>query len=213
MRKILGILLVLSGVSLLVMIFYFKFGLNEEKLSWFSLILPALFIFQGLGYIKNKNNMASFKPEEQKIVMEDDIVFDPVKRDKLIAKLRNMTGELVVPFVEFFDGNISDLGSIGCNLYPDHPGINAFVSILNSLQSREDVDAVYVQVSEIEPDEESWPYSDKVLVFGTISNESLEQHTKQLEPTEIGEPGSFFNKIPSEISRLSSEPLKILWWD
>ena len=213
MRKILGILLILSGVCLLVMIFYFKFGLNEEKLSWFSLILSALFIFQGLSYTKDKNNMTSFKPKEPRNNDAVGITFEPEKRDRLIAKLKNMTGELVVPVFEFFDGNISDLGSIGCNLYPDHPGINTFSSILNSLQSREDVDAVFVQISEIEPDEESWPYSDKVLVFGAISNDSLEQHTKRLEPTEIGEPGGFFDQIPSEISALSSEPLKILWWD
>jgi hypothetical protein len=213
MRKILGVLLVLSGVCLLVMIFYFKFGLNDEKLSWFSLILPALFIFQGLSYTKDKKDMAAFKLKEQRNNDAAGITFEPDKRAKLIAKLKNMTGELVVPVVEFFDGNTSDLGSIGCNLYPDHPGINTFSSILSSLESREDVDAVFVQISEIEPDEESWPYSDKVLVFGTISNDSLEQDTKQLEPTEIGEPGGFFDKIPSEISALSSEPLRILWWD
>lgn len=212
MRKILGVLLVLTGGCLLVLIFYFRFGLNDEKLSWFSLILPALFIFQGLSYSKDKD-MAAYKLKEQRKNDAAGITFEPEKRTKLIAKLKNMTGELVVPVVEFFDGNISDLGSIGCNLYPDHPGINIFSSILSSLESREDVEAVFVQISEIEPDEESWPYSDKVLVFGTISIVSLEQHTKQLEPTEIREPSGFFDKIPSEISALSSEPIRILWWD
>lgn len=213
MRKILGILLVLSGIFLLTMIFYFKLELNEGEPPWFSLILPVLFIFQGGVYIKNENNIYSSATKEHRDFDGGDIAFDPAKRDKFISKLRNMAGEPVVPVAEFFDGNIDDLSSIGCNLYPNHPGINAFRSILYSLQSREDVDAVYVQISEIEPDEESWPYSDKVLVFGTISNELLEQHIEQLEPREVGEPGRFFNKVSNTISELSSEPLKILYWD
>src|ERR1700733_11748064 len=55
----------------------------------------------------------------------------------------------VVRAEQFFDGN-DDTGSIGCNL-SKHPGMAAFQEILTGLESRSDVQAVYAQITELDP--------------------------------------------------------------
>src|SRR3954453_1549975 len=67
----------------------------------------------------------------------------------------------IVPIDRFFDGN-DDPGSIGCNLI-EHPGINQFREVLVGLTQRADVEAVYAQIAELDPGEDSWPFTDTVL--------------------------------------------------
>jgi hypothetical protein len=215
MKKLIGIILILSAVALLGIIIYSKVIAEENDLTWFSLILPVLFIYQGLTYLKPPIQITNIVVNEANVAVNesDEPSFDPIKRNKIITKLKNMSGVPLLPINEFLDGNLNDLGSIGCNLYPTHPGINVFRSVFQSFLGRKDVSAIYAHISEIEPDEDSWPYTDRVYVFGTISSEELEQLSKQIKPTEIGEPGNFFSKIPKEIISLSSDPLRVLWWD
>ena len=87
----------------------------------------------------------------------------------------------VVRAERFFDGN-DDTGSIGCNL-SEHPGIAAFQEILTGLEDRSDVQAVYTQIRELDPGEDSWPFTDTVLVAGTISTGDLTAAVSSLEPT------------------------------
>src|SRR5437660_7362983 len=101
----------------------------------------------------------------------------------------DLYGQLV-PIEEFFDGN-DDKGSIGCNLYPDHPGVDAFQSVLTGLLRRPDVKAIYAQVSELDPGEESWPFTDTVLVVGSITAEDLRSSVSSLQPDEVGDSQQF----------------------
>jgi len=86
----------------------------------------------------------------------------------------------IVPIAEYFDGN-DDLGSIGCNLAP-HPGIARFREVLTGLLKRPDVQAVYAQISELDPGEESWPFADTVLVAGKITADNLRSVVNPLQP-------------------------------
>ena len=82
----------------------------------------------------------------------------------------------VIPVAEFFDGN-DDPGSIGCNLSL-HPGIDVFRKVLTGLLRRPDVAAVYSIISELDPGEDCWPFSDTVLVIGKISVEELRRNRR-----------------------------------
>src|SRR5688500_20181603 len=73
----------------------------------------------------------------------------------------------------FFDGN-DDLGSIGCNL-DEHPGVGAFHDVFAGLLCRPDVQAVYAQISELDPGDGCWPFTDTVLVVGAISADELRE--------------------------------------
>src|SRR5678815_6026954 len=96
---------------------------------------------------------------------------DATKRDRLIARLSNEPEPQIAEIETFFDGN-DDLGSIGCNLM-EHPGIDTFRDTLTGLLHRPDVQAVYVQISELDPGEDCWPFTDTILVVGAIPAEEL----------------------------------------
>lgn len=115
----------------------------------------------------------------------------------------------VVPISEFFDGN-DDLGSIGCNLEP-HPGLDRFREVLTGLLKRSDVQAVYAQISELDPGEGTWPFTDTVLVAGKISVDSLKAAVGSLQPDEVGD-STQFGVAPSVAERHGS-PVLVVWWD
>ena len=117
--------------------------------------------------------------------------------------------EIIVPIEEFFDGN-DDAGSIGCNL-SDHPGIDAFREQLTGLVSRPDVEAVYARISELNPGDDSWPFTDTVFVVGSISSEILRELVEPLQPDEIGEASQF--GVPSIITQQHKAPSQAIWWD
>src|SRR5437868_6500025 len=98
---------------------------------------------------------------------------DQAKCQALKDKLSTQPEPQIVLIAEFFDGN-DDLGSIGCNLDP-HPAVSAFRDVLTGLLRRSDVAAVYAQISELDPGEDSWPFSDTVLVAGSISADELQK--------------------------------------
>ena len=92
---------------------------------------------------------------------------DDTKCKALKEELAEQPEPQIVAAERFFDGN-DDLGSIGCNL-DGHPGVDAFRDVFAGLLRRSDVQAVYAQISELDPGEGCWPFTDTVLVAGTIS--------------------------------------------
>jgi hypothetical protein len=115
----------------------------------------------------------------------------------------------LVPIAEFFDGN-DDLGSIGCNLDP-HPGVDAFRDVLTGLLRRPDVEAVYAQISELDPGQESWPFTDTVLVAGRISANDLRSVVSSLQPDEVGDSTQF--GVSPSIAEPQGSPVLVVWWD
>jgi hypothetical protein len=115
----------------------------------------------------------------------------------------------IVPIAEFFDGN-DDPGSIGCNLAP-HPGTDVFRDVLTGLVGRSDVEAVYAQISELDPGDESWPFTDTVLVAGKISAENLRSAVSSLQPDEVGDSTQF--GISPSIAERHGSPVLVVWWD
>ncbi len=121
---------------------------------------------------------------------------------------RDQSGQ-IVPIADFFDGN-DDVGSIGCNLDP-HPGIDCFRQVLVGLLDRPDVEAVYAQISELDPGEKSWPFSDTVLVAGNISVDDLREAVNALQPDEVGDAAQF-SISPTLIEQHGPSVLAV-WWD
>ena len=133
-----------------------------------------------------------------------------------IAKCQALKQELcdqpepqLVPIARFFDGN-DDLGSIGCNL-DRHPGINVFHDILVGLLDRPDVEAVYAQIAELDPGEDSWPFTDTILVVGAISAHDLSAVVSRLEPDEVT--GAKDSGVSTPIGVPPESPTLVLWWD
>jgi hypothetical protein len=115
----------------------------------------------------------------------------------------------IVAIAEFFDGN-DDLGSIGCNLDP-HPGVSTFRDVLTGLLRRSDVQAVYAQISELDPGEDSWPFSDTVLVAGSILAGDLQQAVRSLQPDEVADAEA--SGVSPSIGERHGCPVLVVWWD
>jgi|WetSurMetagenome_2_1015567.scaffolds.fasta_scaffold211508_1 hypothetical protein len=134
---------------------------------------------------------------------------DNAKNKALLESVSSQPVPQVVPIDRFFDGN-NDLGSIGCNL-TEHPGIERFRDILTGLLRRKDVEAVFAQISELDPGEGRWPFADTVLVVGTISAAELRTIIMPLQPDEIGT-GEEYGSPSSFIAKYKS-PVHAIWWD
>lgn len=134
---------------------------------------------------------------------------DASKKAKLITSLSSQPEPQVVPIAQFFDGN-DDLGSIGCNLI-EHPGVDRFCEILTDLSRRDDVEAVFCQISELDPGEGCWSFADTVFVVGTISPEQLRQLLSPLQPDEIGTGEEF--GASSDFLNKQQAPVLAVWWD
>src|SRR5262249_12971630 len=107
------------------------------------------------------------------------------------------------------DGN-DDLESIGCNLDP-HPGVDAFRDVLTGLLRRPDVEAVYAQIAELNPGEQSWPLTDTVLVAGKISAADLRMAARSLQPDQVGDSQQF--GVSPSIAESHGSPVLVVWWD
>ena len=133
-------------------------------------------------------------------------------QEKCIALKRELETQAepqVVPLDRFFDGN-DDEGSIGCNLVPP-PGIPLFRDTLLGLLQRPDVSAVYALISELDPGDDAWPFTDTVLVAGTIQPEALTEALSVLQPDYVA------LADPDEIGELGIQPPVVqgvtAWWD
>lgn len=115
----------------------------------------------------------------------------------------------LVSVAQFFDGN-DDLASIGCNL-DDHPGVEAFRHVLTGLLGRPDVEAVYARIAELDPGKGFWPFTDTVLVAGTIPIEELRRAARSLKPDEVGTAQAF--GVSPTIAECHAVPVLVIWWD
>lgn len=130
------------------------------------------------------------------------------KCELLKSKLTNCPDQLV-SLDEFFGGNDDD-GSIGCNLWPDHPGIAAFRETLGAIAARPDVDQVAVEVTEADPGQDEWPFSDVVYVVGAVPESTLGSLLSPLSPDEI----AVIQAVDAPTSlRGVSKPVFRVWWD
>jgi hypothetical protein len=134
---------------------------------------------------------------------------DQSKRDRLVVALSSDPQSQLVRIDTFLDGN-DDLGSIGCNLM-QHPGIEVFRSTFERIANRRDVEAVYAQIAEVDPGEDSWPFADTVFVVGSIPVSELASELAALEPDEVGSAVNF--GIPPELEANRSSPVLVAWWD
>jgi len=135
-------------------------------------------------------------------------IMDMKKCRALKAQFMDEAEPQAIPIQQFFDGN-DDEGSIGCNLSP-HPGMGLFSEVLVGLLERKDVEAVYVQISELDPNDESWPFSDLVVIAGSISIKDLRKLLAPLCPGDVSNATDYH--IAEEIAAKHSEML-IAWWD
>ena len=134
---------------------------------------------------------------------------DAQKCGALKAELDLQSEPQMVRAERFFDGN-DDTGSIGCNL-SEHSGTAAFQEILTGLEIRSDVRAVYIQITELDPGEDSWPFTDTVLVAGTISTGHLTAAVSSLEPDEVPPVEDF--GASAGIAAKYGTPVHVIWWD
>ena len=134
---------------------------------------------------------------------------DNLKCKALKTELADQREPPLVSIERFFDGN-DDLGSIGCNLLK-HPGVTTFHDVFTDLLRRPDVEAVYARISELDPGEDSWPFTDTIIVVGTISADELRSAVIILEPDEIGTAEEFGVAL-SDVER-HGLPALAVWWD
>jgi hypothetical protein len=134
---------------------------------------------------------------------------DAAKCRALKTELMGQPEPQVLPVARFFDGN-DDVTSIGCNLDP-HPGIGMFRDILTGLLHRPGVQAVYVQVSELDPGEDYWPFSDMVLVVGSFPVDELRQVVAVLDPDEVAPADGFY--VSPTVTGQHDSPVSVIWWD
>jgi hypothetical protein len=134
---------------------------------------------------------------------------DDTKCKALKRELAAQPGEQGVPIDRFFDGN-DDLASIGPNL-TEHPGINAFRDVFISLLRRPDVQAIYARIYEVDPGDGCWPFTDTILVVGTISIKDLSEAVSSLQPSDVAD-GKHFCVLPAIVEK-HGLPVLGVWWD
>lgn len=134
---------------------------------------------------------------------------DELKCKALKVELAGQPEPQLVSIERFFDGN-DDLGSIGCNLI-EHPGVAAFRDAFASLLRRPDVKAVYAMISELDPGDDCWPFTDTVIVVGTIPPDDLRSAVAKLEPDGVGTADEFGVSMPT-VDR-DGLPALAMWWD
>ncbi len=215
MKKIFGLVAIALGIIAILIIIseIYKSG-AFHAIYILQSIVAAIFILQGLSYFhKEKVKFSSSQSQVDPHGHYSGPYFLEEKRLALVNKLKLMKEPLIIPIREFLDGNINDFGSIGCNIYPKHPGIEAFREKFNALLSRADVSEIYAHIREIEPDSESWPYTDTVYVVGTVSIKDVETETKHIEPTEVSLSSEKFTVSGKSIELKKDQKILTLWWD
>lgn len=118
----------------------------------------------------------------------------------------------VVSLEEFFVGN-DDLGSIGCNLLDEHPGVDGFYRTLADVRGRLEVQDVLIEIYEVEGDQESqWPFSERVYVLTSAAKPDVERWLAPLFPDDVNEGWTF--GVPTAAPHLEVG-VRVFgaWWD
>jgi hypothetical protein len=131
---------------------------------------------------------------------------DESKCTALKSELAEQEEPQIISIERFFDGN-DDAASIGCNL-TEYPGMDVFRDVLIGLLRRSDVQAAYAQIAELDPDEGSWPFTDTVIVIGSIPPDDLREAVSVLQPTDVGSDRDF-----SELAQKHGGRALVVWWD
>jgi hypothetical protein len=132
------------------------------------------------------------------------------KRKLLLERIHPLGPNPLVSLEEFFDGN-TDYGSIGCNLSA-HPGPQFFYSILRDIRSKPKVQNVFVQLTDLDVDDQTWPFSDRVYVIADATVEEIAQWSSTLQPEPIEEGFAF--GTPQDAPQLKSGMCVFtMWWD
>ncbi len=76
---------------------------------------------------------------------------------------------------------------------------------------RGDVQAIYAQIAELDPGDDSWPFTDTIFVVGTLSQSDLEAELSLLEPDEVGAAEDF--GVPDTLLQKYKAPILAAWWD
>lgn len=116
----------------------------------------------------------------------------------------------IVTLEDFFEGN-ADEGSIGCNLLK-HPGIKTFYEVLLNIRKRDNVQDVFVEIMELEDDEEYWAFSERVYILTNAEKSTVEQWVNVLEHSEVDE-GYAFGVPPIAPKLLADNKVFSIWWD
>ena len=163
---------------------------------------------------------------DSEIDMTEQPQSDESKRTALIQSIREQDPDAgsfahwglsdsrpLVTVEAFFDGN-HDLGSIGPNLLA-HPGIETFAQTLRALRDRQDVQDVWIGITEIEENTTGvWPFTDTIYILTTASTDTISGHLSALCPDEV-------SPLPAndpQRSRLlapltPSHNILYAWWD
>ena len=135
---------------------------------------------------------------------------DTTKRRQLLERLAQQAPPRLVLIEQFFDGN-DDPASIGCNLI-DHPGIHEFNTKLDEIARHPDVKEIYVQIAELNPGDDYWPFADTLYILGTRPADVLRNELAHLQPDTVELAAS--DDIPDRIRRhYEGAPVVIVWWD
>lgn len=133
------------------------------------------------------------------------------RKEEFIQFILNM-GEsegaawLVTP-EEFFDGN-DDLGSIGCNI-SNHPGLDVFQQTIMGLRDLPGVESVWMEITDLEEGE--WPFSETVLVFGSVDESLVQEKVTILHPSEVDP--HIYAKQTKRCPELLNQRCVVVWWD
>jgi hypothetical protein len=145
------------------------------------------------------------------------MLIDLQKRKRLIDKIKGQEGVgtanaplPIVSLEDFFIGN-DDRGSIGCNLL-EHPGAGAFFSILQEIRARENVQDAFVEIMEIEEDEMTWPFSERIYILANADLPTVAEWVTRLEPDDVEE-GYAYGVPPSAPSLRPGMKVYGVWWD
>lgn len=171
---------------------------------------------EAFTYEEDQDPDADYASEEGAAADADDEplpVSDERKRIALIEKIEALEeeGDVWVQASEFLNGN-EDLGSIGCNLEP-HPGLAAFRDVVRRVSLHPSVIAVYAEITDMmdELDEDSWPFSESLIVLTSESDEQVMAWFSPLMPDEVydydGDPPSYAPEAPEDCRWVR------VWWD
>ena len=134
---------------------------------------------------------------------------DDAKCRALKKELSTQSEPQIVEAERFFNGN-DDEGSIGCNLM-EHPGVDTFRGVFAGLLERPDVKAIYAQISELDPGDGCWPFTDTILVVGTIPVDELREAVSMLQPDEVAAAEEL--GVSPAVGKKHGSPVLVVWWD
>jgi hypothetical protein len=67
------------------------------------------------------------------------------------------------------------------------------------------------RISEVEPDDDCWPFTDTVFVVGALHADELAAELSGLEPDEVSS-AKYFG-IPDALAQKYTSPILVAWWD